>query len=256
MERLDDLQLGGLKIIQDTEGFRFGIDSVLLSEFARDIKSGSSIVDLGTGTGIIGILLTEKVNPKRVIGIEKQKEVADMAERSVKINHLKNKMEIINCDIKELKLEKNSFDVVITNPPYKKIETGIGSNNKKQMISRFETSATLDDWIRISSNLINTKGSFYMVYRTDRLTELFRILNNYKLEVKRIRFVYSKITEQSKLVLIKAIKNGGEFLKVEKPLIIYNEDGTYTTEIKKIYDMWKEMVVDERRYIFGCNTNW
>lgn len=235
MERIDDLQFKNLKIIQDTDGFRFGIDSVLLSDFARDIRADSSIVDLGTGTGIIGILLTGKVNPKKVIGVEKQNEVADMAKRSVKLNNLDNIMEVINCDIKDIKLEKNSFDAVVTNPPYKKLGTGINAQNEKQQISRFETTANLDDWIRISVSLIKNKGSFYMVYRTDRMTELFNILKKYNLEAKRVRFVHSKINEQSKMVLIKAVKNGGEFLKVEKPLIIYNEDGTYTDEIMRIY---------------------
>lgn len=235
MERIDDLQFKNLKIIQNTDGFRFGIDSVLLSEFARDIKPGSKIVDLGTGTGIIGILLTGKVNPSKVYGVEKQKSVADMASRSIKLNNLENKMEIVCSDINDLKFEKNSFDAVVTNPPYKKIGTGINSQNEKQQISRFETTASLDDWIRVASSLINTKGSFYMVYRTDRLSELFYILKRYKLEVKKIRFVHSKLGEQSKMVLIKAIKNGGEFLQVEAPLIIYKEDGTYTEEILEIY---------------------
>lgn len=235
MERIDDLQFKNLKIIQNTDGFRFGIDSVLLSEFARDIRKGVKIVDLGTGTGIIGILLTGKVKPKKIIGIEKQESVANMAKRSVQLNHLDSIMEIICCDVKDLKLPKNSFDVVVTNPPYKKMGTGINAQNEKQQISRFETTANLDDWIRVASSLINTKGSFYMVYRTDRLTELFTILKKYKLEVKRIRFVYSKENQQSKLVLVKAIKNGGEFLKVEAPLIIYKNDGTYTDEIMEIY---------------------
>lgn len=235
MERVDDLQYKNLKIIQDTDGFRFGIDSVLLTEFARDIKANSEIIDLGTGTGIIGILLSKKVHPHRIIGIEKQREVAEMAMRSIKLNHLEEEMQIINCDIKELKLANNSFDVVITNPPYKKLGTGVNAKNRKQQISRFETTASLDEWIKISSKLIMPRGSFYMVYRTDRLTELFSTLKKYELEIKRIRFVHSKLGEQSKLVLLKAVKNGGEFLRIEKPLIIYNDDGTYTKEVIEIY---------------------
>ena len=158
-----------------------------------------------------------------------------MAKRSIKLNSLEDMFEIINCDINDLKLEKNYYDVVVTNPPYKKSSTGIKSQNEKQRISRFETSATLDDWIRVSSNLLNTKGSFYMVYRTDRLTELIEIMRKYKLEVKKLRFVFSKVEEQSNLVLIKAVKNGNTFLKIEKPLIIYNQDNSYTDEIKNIY---------------------
>lgn len=235
MERIDDLQFENLKIIQDTDGFRFGIDSVLLTEFARDIRKRSKIVDLGTGTGILGILLSKKVFPTKILGIEKQKEVADMAKRSINLNSLEHIFEIINCDIMDLKLEKNYYDVVVTNPPYKKLNTGINSQNEKQKISRFETTASLDDWIRISSNLINTRGSFYMVYRTDRLAELVEILRKYKLEIKRIRFVHSKLSSQSNLVFIKAVKNGNPFVKIEKPLIIYNDDNSYTDEILNIY---------------------
>jgi len=235
MERIDDLQFKKLKIIQDTDGFRFGIDSVLLTEFARDIKKNSKLVDLGTGTGIISILLSKKVFPSEIVAVEKQKEVADMAKRSVELNGLAKLISIENCDIKDLKLNKNYYDVVVTNPPYKKLGTGINAKNEKQQISRFETTANLDDWIKCASNLLNSKGLFYMVYRTDRLTELFSILKKYNLEIKRIRFVHSKIEEQSKMVLIKAVKGGGEFIKIEKPLFIYNEDGTYTDEIMNIY---------------------
>ena len=235
MERIDDLQFKNLKIIQDTDGFRFGIDSVLLTEFARDIKKDKTIVDLGTGTGILGILLSKKVYPKKIIGVEIQEEVAKMAQRSIKLNSLESTFEVINSNIKDLKLPKNYYDVVITNPPYKKAETGITSKNIKQQISRFEMYANLDEWIKIASGLINSKGSFYMVYRVNRLTELLGILKKYKLEIKRIRFVHSKLSEQSNLVLIKAVKDGNIFLKIEKPLIIYNEDGTYTDEIINIY---------------------
>ncbi len=236
MERIDDLQFKNLKIIQDTNGFRFGVDSVLLTEFARDIKKNSTIVDLGSGTGIIGILLSKKVYPKKIIGIEKQKEVAEMAKRSISLNNLDNIIEIINMDVNDIDEKIEDIDVIITNPPYKKSGTGIKSPNEKQRISRFETTANLDNWISISSRLLKSKGSYYMVYRTDRLTELFYIMKKNQLEIKRIRFVYSKVNEQSKLVLIKAVKDGGEFLKVEKPLIIYNDDGSYTDEIKNIYN--------------------
>ncbi len=235
MERIDDLQFKNLKIIQDTDGFRFGIDSVLLTEFARDIKKDKTIVDLGTGTGILGILLSKKVYPKKIIGVEIQEEVATMAQKSIKLNSLEKIFEIINSNIKDLKLPKNYYDVVITNPPYKMVETGVISRNIKQQISRFEMYANLDDWIKTASELINSKGSFYMVYRVNRLTELFEVLRKYKLEIKRIRFVHSKLSEQSNLVFIKAIKNGNTFLKVEKPLVIYNDDGTYTDEIINIY---------------------
>jgi len=267
MERIDDLQYENLKIIQNTDGFRFGIDSVLLTEFARDIKNGCKMVDLGTGTGIISILLSKKVKPKEIIAIEKQAEVADMARRSVELNELQNQIKIINCDIKDLfnsnkeiregkdnkiKLDKedktkidrttairfvrNSFDVVVTNPPYKKKGTGIDSATNTQQLSRVESTATLADWVETASNLLNTRGSLYMVYRTDRMSELIECLNRNRLQIKRMRFVHSKVSEQSNLVLIKAVKDAKIFVTIEKPLIIYNEDGSYTEEIKKLQE--------------------
>ena len=235
MERIDELNYEGLKIIQNTDGFCFGIDSVLLTEFARDIKRKSKIADLGTGTGILSILLSKKVDAKKIYGIEIQKDVAEMAKRSIKLNSLENIIEIINEDINNINFENNSFDAIVTNPPYKKLGTGIKNKEEKQKISRYETSASLDDWIRISSKLLKDNGSFYIVYRTDRLTELIENMRKYKLEVKRIRFVYSNINKQSNLVLIKAVKGAGVFVKVEKPLIIYNLDGSYTEEILDIY---------------------
>ncbi len=235
MERIDELNYEGLKIIQNTDGFCFGIDSVLLTEFARDIKKQSKIADLGTGTGILGILLSKKVNAKKIIGVEIQEDVADMAKRSIKLNSLENVFEIIQGDLNKIKLENNTFDAVVTNPPYKKLGTGIKNKEEKQKISRYETSASLEDWIKISSKLLKDNGSFYIVYRTDRLTELFENLKKYKLEVKKMRFVYSNINKQSNLVLIKAVKGAGVFLKVDKPLIIYNLDGSYTDEILDIY---------------------
>lgn len=239
MERIDDLQYKGLKIIQNTEGFCFGIDSVLLTEFAKDMKKNKTIVDLGTGTGIIGILLTKKVEASKVIGVELQKDVAKMAKRSVELNNLQNVMQIINEDVHSLSLEKNSFDYIVTNPPYKKKGTGIINKEDKQLISRHETTVNLEEWIEVASNLLKDNGAIYMVHRPERLNEIIQDLRKYKLEPKRIRFVYPKKNKDANLVLIKAVKYANEFLKVEKPLIIYNEDGSYTDEILKIYEEGK-----------------
>ncbi len=239
MERIDDLQYKGLKIIQNTEGFCFGIDSVLLTEFAKDMKKNKTIVDLGTGTGIIGILLTKKVEASKVIGVELQKDVAQMAKRSVELNNLQNVMQIINEDVHSLSLEKNSFDYIVTNPPYKKKGTGIINKEDKQLISRHETTVNLEEWIEVASNLLKDNGAIYMVHRPERLNEIIQDLRKYKLEPKRIRFVYPKKNKDANLVLIKAVKYANEFLKVEKPLIIYNEDGSYTDEILKIYEEGK-----------------
>ena len=239
MERIDDLQYKGLKIIQNTEGFCFGIDSVLLTEFAKDMKKNKTIVDLGTGTGIIGILLTKKVEASKVIGVELQKDVAQMAKRSVELNNLQNVMQILNEDVHSLSLEKNSFDYIVTNPPYKKKGTGIINKEDKQHISGNETTVNLEEWIEVASNLLKDNGAIYMVHRPERLNEIIQDLRKYKLEPKRIRFVYPKKNKDANLVLIKAVKYANEFLKVEKPLIIYNEDGSYTDEILKIYEEGK-----------------
>ena len=240
MERIDDLQYKGLKIIQNTEGFCFGVDSVLLTEFAIDMKKHSSILDLGTGTGILGILLSKKVEASKIIGVELQEEVADMAKRSVELNNLQNIMQIINEDVQNLSLNKNSFDYVVTNPPYKKKGTGMISKEGKQIISRHETTVDLDGWIKAASSLLKDNGSIYMVHRPERLNEIIEVLRKYRLEPKRIRFVYPKINKDANLVLIKAVKYANSFLKVEKPLIIYKNDGSYTDEILKIYEDGKK----------------
>lgn len=236
-ERIDDLEYKGLKIIQKEDGFCFGIDAVLLSDFAKEIRNNSEILDLGTGTGILSILLSAKTNLKKIYGIEIQEEVADMAKRSVELNHLEEKIEIINKNIKELKerFEKNSFDAIVTNPPYKKINTGKANETENKYIARHEVTANLEDFIKISFDLLKDKGSFYMVHRPERLAEMIYLLKQYKLEPKKIRFVHSNTEQEPKLVLIKAVKNAKEFLTVEKPLFIYDKQGNYTEEIMKIY---------------------
>ena len=236
-QRIDDLEYKGLKIIQDKEAFCFGIDSILLSEFAKDIKENSEVIDLGTGTGIIATLLCEKTKLKNIIGIEIQTEIAQMAEQSIKLNKLEEKFQIINTDIKNIEtmLETQSFDAIVTNPPYKKKQTGLTNKNEKQLISRHETTATLEDFIKISNKMLKDKGNLYMVHRPDRLADLIEILRKSKLEPKKIKFVYPNIEKEPNLVLIKATKNAKPFLKVEKPLYVYQQDGTYTNEILKIY---------------------
>lgn len=236
-ERIDDLEYKGLKIIQNAEGFCFGIDAVLLSDFAKEIRNNSEVLDLGCGTGILSILLSAKTNLKKIYGIEIQEEVAKMAKRSVALNKLENKIEIINKNIKELEeiFEKNSFDSIVTNPPYKKIETGKTNEKQNKFISRHEVTANLEDFIRVSFNLLKDKGTLYMVHRPERLAEIIYTLKKYKLEPKKIRFVHSNYEQEPKLVLIKAVKNAKEFLKVEKPLFVYNKNGEYTDEILEIY---------------------
>jgi len=224
-ERIDDLQLNNLKIIQNTEGFCFGIDSVIFSDFIKDIKKNSNVIDLGTGTGIISFLALAKYDIKKIIGVEVQEDVADMVNRSIKLNKLEEKFEVINCNIKDLLnyFKRESFDVVVSNPPYKKNNTGGKNENEKKLISRHEILADIFDFIKISKNLLKDNGVLYMVHRPERLTDIISGLRLNKLEPKKIRFVYSnRESKNAKLVLIKAVKNGGQFLEIENPLYIYD----------------------------------
>lgn len=239
-ERIDDLEINNLKIIQNKNGFCFGIDSILLSDFAKNIKNNSTVLDLGTGTGIIPTLLCAKTKLKKVIGIEIQEEVYDMAKRSIKLNKLENKFEIINENIINLNniFEKNSFDVVLSNPPYKKNNSGIKNEDERKLISRHEIKAELKDFIKISKDMLKDKGELYLVHRPERVVDILTLMRENKIEPKIIRFVFSSKNVEPKLVLIKGVKNARPFLKVEKNLYIYNEDGEYTDEIKKIYNKY------------------
>ena len=237
-ERIDDLEFKGLKIIQNEKGFCFGMDSVLLSDFAKNMKNNSTVLDLGTGTGIIPILLCGKTNLKKVIGIEIQQDVANMAKRSSQLNNLQDRFEVVNTNIIDLKniYEKQSFDVIVTNPPYKKENTGITNENEAKLISRHEITANLEDFISISKDLLKDKGEFYMVHRPERLVDILSLMRKYKIEPKILKFVSPNKNKEPNLILIKGIKNANSFLKVEKNLYVYNEEGKYTNEILKIYN--------------------
>lgn len=239
-ERIDDLQYKGLKIIQNNTGFCFGIDSIILADFAQKIKTGANVVDLGTGTGIIGILLCEKTKLNTMTGIEVQNDIAEMAERSIKLNNLENKFKIINVDINYIfnkkVLEKNKYDVIVTNPPYKEVGTGILNDDEKKLISRHEIKATLSDFLRVGSLLLRDKGEFYIVHKAERIVDIIQKMRENKLEPKEIRIVYPYKDAIASLVLIKAIKGGRKFAKILEPLYIYDEKGKYTKEIKNIYN--------------------
>lgn len=237
-ERIDDLEFKNLKIIQNTNGFCFGIDAVLLSDYAKNIKKDAKVLDLGTGTGIISILLCGKTKLSKIIGVEVQQEVADMAKRSCKLNNLEDKFEIINENIINLDkiYERNSFNVIVTNPPYKKENTGILNEEEKKLISRHEILAKLEDFIKISNKLLKDKGEFYIVHRPERLVDIMAYMRQYRIEPKEIRFVCSHNNEPPKLVLIKGVKNAKTFLKFKENLNIYDKDGKYTEEILKIYN--------------------
>ena len=237
-ERIDDLQFKGLKIIQNKESFCFGVDSILLTDFASKIKNGCKVLDLGTGTGVIAILLAAKTKLKHIIGVEKQTEMAELANRNVKLNNLGNKVKIVNLDVLNLSelYTKNSFDVVVTNPPYKKKNTGVINQTEKKYLARHELTATLEDFIKISNDMLKENGEFYMVHKPERLVDIISSMRLNNLEPKKLRFVFSNIHKEPSLILVKGVKGGKPFLKIEKNLYIYDENGNYTEEINKIYN--------------------
>ena len=233
-ERIDDLELNNLKIIQNKDWFCFGIDSVLLSGFASEIHKKSQILDLGTGTGILALLLSAKVEGSKITGIEIQKDVAEMAKRSIKLNNLENRINIINKNIKDINFE-NSFDAVVTNPPYKEKGTGIINENNIKLVSRHEIEGNLEEFIKCASKALKDKCSMYMVNRPERMIDIFENCRKYKLEPKELQFVYSKVNSKPTLILIKATKNANKYLKVNEPLYIYKDNGEYTEKVLKIY---------------------
>ena len=237
-ERLDDLNCKNLKILQKEQGFCFGMDSVLIANFAKISRKNAIVADLGTGTGIISILVAGKQNPEKVYAVEIQEELVDMAKRSVKYNDLENKIDIINADIVGISKGNfnKKFDYVISNPPYKKLNTGLINDNQKKLISRHEVKCTLKDVVNEASKLLKDKGVFYMVHRPDRLCDIFNAMRENKVEPKEIQLVHSHLEDEANLVLIKGVKCGNPSLKVLKPLIVYNENNEYTEELLKFYD--------------------
>lgn len=237
-ERIDDLEFKNLKVIQNKNGFCFGMDAVLLSDFAKNIKRNATVLDLGTGTGIIPILLCGKTELKKVIGVEIQEEVAKMAKKSILLNNLENRFEILNCNIKELNkiYENQKFDVIVTNPPYKKQDSGIINENERKLISRHEITANLEDFIKISKDLLKDKGELYMVHRPERLVDILELMRKYKIEPKQLKMVCPNKNKEPNLVLIKGVKNAKPFLKVEKNLYVYDTENNYTKEILEIYN--------------------
>ena len=235
-ERLDDLERNGYKIIQNPNKFCFGMDAVLLSGFAN-VKKGETVLDMGTGTGIIPILLEAKTEGKHFTGLEIQEESADMARRSVAYNHLEDKIDIVTGDIKTASeiFPKGSFDVITSNPPYMTNLHGIKNPEAPKAIARHEVLCTLDDLVREASRLLRSGGRFYLIHRPFRLVEIFQTLTAYKLEPKRMKLVYPFVDKEPNMVMIEAVRGGKSMIKVEEPLIVYKEPGVYHDVIYDIY---------------------
>lgn len=235
-ERLDELHRNGYYIIQNPAKFCFGMDAVLLSGFTN-VKPGETAIDLGTGTGIIPILLEAKTKGEHFTGLEIQPESADMARRSVAYNHLENKINIAIGDIKDASTQfgASSFHVVTTNPPYMTGQHGLTNPNEAKAIARHEILCTLEDVIRESARLLKPQGRFYMVHRPFRLAEIMCLMHQYGLEPKRMRLVYPFVDKEPNMVLIEGLRGGKPRITVEKPLIVYKEPGVYTDEIYDIY---------------------
>ncbi|WP_122644652.1 tRNA1(Val) (adenine(37)-N6)-methyltransferase [Luxibacter massiliensis] len=229
-ERLDDLQLNGLEIIQDPARFCFGVDAVLLSDFTR-IKKGETVLDMGTGTGILPILLSAKSQGGHFTGLEIQEESADMARRSVRHNGLQQKIEIITGDIKKAAeiFKLAFFDVIVTNPPYMLDNHGLQNEQDAKSIARHEILCSLDDILRESGKLLQeSKGRFYMIHKPFRIAEILIKMNTYKIEPKRIQFIHPYIDKEPTMVMIEGIKGGKSRVKVEPPVIMYER---YRSEV-------------------------
>jgi tRNA1Val (adenine37-N6)-methyltransferase len=235
-ETLDDLQLGGIYVIQKREAFRFGVDAVLLANFAR-VKRGMRVIDLCTGTGIVPFVLAGKTNASHITGVEIQSEMVEMANRSTQYNKLENRLEFISGDLKDLRLLKSlpKADVLTVNPPYKLQNSGIINPDDKNAIARHEICCTLEDVIIACRTLLKDNGRMYMVHRPDRLADILCTMRKHKIEPKTIRMIHPNTKKAPNIVLVEGQRDGGAFLKWEPPLYVYNDDGGYTEEIERIY---------------------
>lgn len=237
MEKIDDLNLSGLKIIQNTDWFCFGTDAVLLANFAH-VMSGDTVVDLCTGNGIIPILLYGKTKAKEIIGIEIQKECYDLAQRSANLNKTGDRVRFINGDVKKVNeyLPSGFASCVTCNPPYMNGEWGFLSPTDVKAVARHEILINIDDVIRASAYLLKFGGYLNLVHRAERLCDIFTSMRKYKIEPKKIRFVHARLDTAPKLVLIEGILGAKPSMKIMNPLLMYDENGNYTDEIKKMYN--------------------
>lgn len=235
-ERIDDLQIGGLRLIQNPKWFCFGVDAVLLSHFLS-LKAGDVAVELGTGNGIVSILASVKYEFHRIFACELQPAVADLARRSVQLNGLGDRIEILEMDMLALpdRLSASSIDVVFSNPPYVSKGRGIVSERSEKALSRHETTAGVAEILELAAYLLKPGGALYLVHRPDRLVDIFCAARACGIEPKRIRFVHPSCGKKPNIVLIALVKGAGRELKYDDPLYVYDEAGNYSKEIHEIY---------------------
>lgn len=238
MIKTDTLK-NGYKILQDSERFQFGIDAVLLADYAsKSLKEKESVIDLGTGTGIIPLLMVNKCKTAAFTGLEVQKESAEMAARSVAMNELEGQIQIVHGDLKEAGslFPRHSFNVVTCNPPYMIDAHGRNNEQDALTIARHEVLCTLEDVVTAADYLLASHGSFFMIHRPFRLPEIFSSLEKHKMEMKRMRLIYPFADKEPNMVLIEARKNAKRRLTIEPPLIVRNDNGVYTIEVQDIYN--------------------
>ncbi|WP_196000930.1 tRNA1(Val) (adenine(37)-N6)-methyltransferase [Clostridium sp. 1001271B_151109_B4] len=235
-ESIDDLQLNGLQLIQKEQGFRFGVDAVLLSHFAN-VKKKHRVIDLCTGTGIVSFLVYGKYKPQEVIGLEIQDDMVEMANRSSRLNDTSDIVKFVQGDLKDKALldSLGRFDVVTVNPPYKLNNAGILNPNDKLAIARHEIMCNLEDVIVSARRLLKDNGRMFIVHRPERLADIFGLMRKYKIEPKRVRLVQPNTKKAPNIVLVEGQRDGGAFLKWEETLYVYDDNGNYSEEINRIY---------------------
>jgi len=238
-ERIDYIGFGNLRLIQKPEDFCYGIDAVILASFA-EIKTNSKVADLGSGTGIIPIILSHKTKSSQITGIELQTDSYQRGIRNIALNNLEDRVRLFNCDVKDIIKSKillpQSIDTVFTNPPYMKGNGGLKNKADAKMIARHETTASLSDFIEAASSLLKDRGDFYMVHRPNRLVDICTLSRKYKLELKEIRLVCPNKNTKPNILLIHGVKNARPDLKFLDPLYVYDENCKYTREIMEIYE--------------------
>ena len=240
-ERVDFIHRKGYKIIQNPEVFCFGIDAVLLADFAKAKKS-DQVLDIGTGTGIIPILMFARYENKSYVGIDIQEDMVEMAKRSMEMNNIENHIQVKCLNVQDIKSHygAGSFNIVTSNPPYMKGKAGLVSENQSKMIARHEITCSLEDIVKNAAYLLDNKGRFYMIHRPHRLVDIISLMRQYRVEPKRIRMVYPSKDKAPTMVLIEGIKHAKPELIVEPPLYVYGSKGQYTNEIYDIYGMERE----------------